>query len=350
MVVAGAIIPEEQSAIEILAANGLDRASATLAVVLFTRRHSRPFAELVHLVGHYPALSIAADAEAAIQNLLAVQMAMSVPDGSNAEIIQVSPNFETALMPYGGSAAMPLLLRARHETDEVRVLGHMGDRHVYSTFGPRLAQAQSEILLPMFNTTSSLQQVELLKARADAGVKIRILYATPGLAASARGNAARATTKSRIKDWKKNISGRSNFQFRVTKHAEDLMLASSMCIDGRLLRLDSYDHTSQRSTQGVMLEFDSSTPLNITTLFTRHFEDAWRRARPIGFFGTLVWSVRSGWIYAVLVGLVVMAVLVHKRHPTLAAALIGVDLGYLTNKIDEIPRIASDIWSRILGK
>ncbi len=103
--------------------------------------------------------------------------------------------------------------------------------------------------------------------------------------------------KRRIDEWSRNFAGLSNASVRVSHNVDDMRFASSMVIDGRLVRLDIYDPRCQRSLEGVMMEVESPAGLQLN--FTSHmldvFDLAWARAKPLGFLRKSLWWAGRGW-------------------------------------------------------
>jgi hypothetical protein len=104
-------------------------------------------------------------------------------------------------------------------------------------------------------------------------------------------------------------------EIRIASDSDDMNLASCMLVDGRILRLDIYDHTRQRSLEGVMVhvETPAGMELNIIGLFKARFEDAWSGASPSGFPKRLLWYLRKGWQWWLFAVLTVASFLVEKN-------------------------------------
>lgn len=343
---AGALTPQEIDIVDALSHKGVPRETATLAVVMWARRHIRPEAELLELISNYPSLDHIDLRRRALVDARARAWVIDVPSrfGGSA-IIQASPDLVGSL-----GALIPdrwhQLQQIRRDQTSVRILGHMGEHEVFDSFSTRLGEARSDIALPAIMTTHQLSAVEVLKARAQAGVKVRLLLATADLAGDIRGANMIVTAKNRLKGWKRNAKGQRNFEVRVTRHRDDLRDASSMLIDGRLLRYDIYDDEVERSTDGVMIEVGRSGPTNLSRMFRDRFEDAWLRARPLGFWRSLGWAIRRWWY----LGLVVVGTLVFARfrveHPNATALFLGGVVGYLVNKVDPFLKGVKKWWDR----
>lgn len=175
-------------------------------------------------------------------------------------------------------SAQLLTLRANLEP-LVQVLGAMKDEHVYHTFMDLLRSAQQEICLPMLATTPYDETVRILRERADAGVRVRILLAVPSLVAKWRGEPMRSIAAERIRQWVDHFSDRKSVEVRLSSSPEDMELATCVSVDG-CVRFDIYDPYNQRSLEGVMVEVVSPQGIapNLVRLFQRMFDDAWGRS------------------------------------------------------------------------
>lgn len=344
---AGALTPDESRLIDGLTASGISRSTAALAIVLLVRRNVRPESELLDLLANYPWLDDAASRQQALDDARGRQWVVEIASQEGGPVlIRAAPDLATRLAAQAPALA-PQLERAVQTDLRLSVLGHMGETTVYDTFRTRLGQARSDICLPMVMTTNQLAVVETLKERADSGAKVRIMIASADLAGRIRGANMVATAKSRLKAWREHSKGHRNLQVRVTRHRIDLRDASSMLVDGVLLRYDVYDDESQRSTDGVMLELFSDRPTNLSRMFQDRFDDAWARARPLGFWRSAGWVVRRWWwvvVAAVLLGVVVW---LNNSHPVIASLILGAVVGYLVNHVDPITARVKQIWERM---
>ena len=163
----------------------------------------------------------------------------------------------------------------------VRIVGPMKDEIVYSSFLELLTSAQKRICLPMLATTPYDETVKILKERAEAGVQIQLLLGSPvALVARWRGETMRKIAFERIDRWQVLFRSYDNVDIRISHHAKDMAIASSVGIDNIIARYDVYDPYSQRSLEGVMIEASSpqGMSLNIVRIFYDMFDDSWRRA------------------------------------------------------------------------
>lgn len=289
----------ENSLIKRLSASGISREAATLAVVMATRQHARPEGELLDIVLQYPGLENRAIAEAALRELRALGWVVNQESESLTLTVQASDlrerignRLHDSQVP-GDLAA----LRANLDQNAARVLGPMIDDQVYSSYLELLRSAQNEICLPMLVTSSRIASVEILRERAEAGVRVKVLVGAPHVVASMRGETMRGHAEQRIKEWVRKLGDLSAVEIRISHRVEDMWLGSCMAIDGRIVRIDVYDPNRQRSLQGVMLEISNpqGLDLNLVRIFVQLFSDAWDRAKPVTWQGRLGWRLRSGW-------------------------------------------------------
>jgi hypothetical protein len=234
--------------------------------------------------------------------------------------------------------------RLRRDDMSVRVLGHMGQPEVFDSYSTRLREAQGDVALPAIMTTPHLSAAEVLKERAQAGVKIRVLLATADLAGEIRGAKMMGTAKERLEGWKIHAKGRRNFQVRVSKHRADLRDASSVLIDGKILRYDVYDDAVERTTDGTMIEV--GRPTNLSRMFQERFDDAWARARPLGLWPTIGWAIRRWWWVGIAAAGVLVIITIRTQHPTATALILGGLVGYIVNKVDPLLKGAKKWWER----
>ncbi|MCG8921041.1 hypothetical protein [Lentzea sp. CC55] len=246
-----------------------------------TRAHARPEAELVEIVRQYSGLESIADARRAIRELL-IRGWIQQTSSYGTTLTHQVPNLRELIATELGDEAIPAQLLAMRANLEphVRVLGAMKDEVVYHTFMDLLRSAQQEICLPMLATTPYDETVRILRERADAGVRVRILLAVPSLVAKWRGETMRSISAGRIRQWVECFSDRDTVEVRLSSSQEDMELATCVSVDGGVVRYDIYDPYSQRSLEGVMVEVGSPQGLvpNLVRLFQRVFDDAWDRS------------------------------------------------------------------------
>lgn len=300
------LLREEDALIGRLSHNGLSRGAATLAVVMATRQHARPEKELLDIVLQYPGLENLAVAEGALRELRSLGWVENREIEDASLTAQAGDLRRQIAERLGDSYVAEVLatLRANLDPSAARVVGPMNDEQVYSTYLELLRSAQTEICLPMLVTSSRLSSVEILRERAQAGVRVKILVGAPNVVASIRGPTMRATAEERIREWVRIFAGLPSAEVRVSHEIEDMWLASCMAIDRRIVRLDIYDPEVQRSLQGIMLEFanPSGLNLNLVRVFVELFDQAWLHARPVTGLGRFLWRWRRAW--KVWVGLI----------------------------------------------
>jgi hypothetical protein len=149
----------------------------------------------------------------------------------------------------------------------------------------------------------------------------------------------RPRAKERIRQWKAITKRSKNVKLRLTGETHDLLLATSLSIDGRVLRVAVYDFLKERSKEGVLVEFSSNDgkPLNIIQFFEDSFKSAWDAALPLGFFAKAQWYVKRFWQFLVT-GL--FALLAY-----LAYIVLGKD-GYVVTS-DNVVSVLTAIFSSV---
>jgi hypothetical protein len=218
----------------------------------------------------------------------------------------------------------------------------MKDMIVYDSFLRLLAAAQQRICLPMLATTPYDDTVRILKERAANGVHIQILLGAPSLVARLRGETMRQIAVERIKRWHSIFRHHQNVTIRVSSNVADMSLSTCVGIDNNIARLDVYDHYSQRSLEGVMIEVTSpqGMSLNLVDIFHRAFDSAWARSYSVERLGRVSRFLRRQWRLVMslsLIGIVFLPV----QAKNLTEVLVGVATGLLVPVlIEDIPRIA----------
>ncbi|WP_367127930.1 hypothetical protein [Saccharothrix sp. HUAS TT1] len=349
MASAGSLSAREIALAERLISAGLDQPQAVLAVAMCTRGHARPEREVVDLVRQYPGLSTPGVAEAALAALRRRGWVVEREVKDTMVLCSASPDLPVQSAEFVGDPAFAEAMRQSRSVNqpEVRILGHMHDPGVYETFGPRIRTATHEILLPMINTTPNLAQVADLQSVARSGVSVRVLLAAPKLAARIRGNVSLAESKGRIEGWVRNSDGYDNFEVRVTNRASDLWAASSMYLDGRLLRFDVFDPVSQRTTQGVMVEVVADGVTNLALIFKAMFDEAWQRSRRPGFTGALTAITRVIWLPVIAALAFGVALLLASPSSVPVAFTGGVLAGLISNYLPRVPEAVSRVVERL---
>jgi hypothetical protein len=290
---------EENVLIRRLSASGISREAATLAVVMATRQHARPEGELLDIVLQYPGLEHRANAEAALRELRALGWVVN-QDSDSLRLTVQSPELRERIGDrlHDPNVAKQLAeLHTNLDSSAARVLGPMSDDAVYSTYLDLLRGAQDEICLPMLVTSSRLASVDILRDRAEAGVQVKVLVGAPEVVASMRGETMRGIAADRIGEWARKLGDLPAVEVRISHRVEDMWLGSCMIIDGRVVRIDVYDPSRQRSLQGIMLELANprGLELNLIRIFVELFRNAWDRAQPVGWRGRAIWRLQVLW-------------------------------------------------------
>lgn len=317
-----ALSNQELEIVNALRRTGVALPAATLAVVMSVREHARPVSELADIVRQYQGLEDQSVAEQSIRDL--ERLGWLVESQSyGASLIHQAPDLQDLLADKLNDPAISQQLREMRSylAPDVKIVGAMKDRLVYETYMSILSGAQREICLPMLATTPRLEAVPIIQERASKGVTVRILLGSPELTARLRGSTMTRTAKDSIHGWLGNAENHPNIRVRISNSAEDMQIASSMLIDGRLLRFDVYDPSKQRSLEGVMIQIESppTLDLNLITQFQRHFNQAWNNAKPTSGLEVLLWHLGKLWrwyCFFIFTGLVFLSVHLGKSNWT----------------------------------
>lgn len=321
---------------------GLSAPASVLAIVMATRAHARPEAELVEIIRQYQGLETVADARLAVQELLR-QGWLVQTESYNATLTHQAPNLRELIAEELKDPAIAqrlLALRANLEPN-VRVLGAMNDAFVYQSFMELLSSAQEEIRLPMLATKPYDETVRILRERADAGVHVKILLGVPALVAKWRGEPMRPIAAQRIEEWVHNFEDRKTVEIRLSRTEEDMELATCVYVDGNVVRFDIYDPRTQRSLEGVMIEVVSPQGIipNLVSIFKRLFDDAWSRAIGVRRAATLVILLRRWWKLLIALAILALAFL-PVSIPHWSEVLIGLSCGIVTPIfIEGVPKL-----------
>jgi hypothetical protein len=308
---------------------GLSRPASILAIVMATRAYSRSENDLVEIVRQYPGMESAVDARKAIQDLRALGWLIQREVYGKKLIIQ-EPALRTSIAKRLRQPEVEKQL-SKLRVDlaaYVEVVGSMPENAVFHSYLRLLESAQNEICLPMLVTAPYEDTVEVLRNRAQAGVRVRILLAEPALAARMRSANVRSISAERIRLWQQNFRDCPHASVRLCRTAEDMELATCFSVDGRTVRFDIYDPYGQQSLEGVMLEVASPQGLtpNFVRIFVRLFDDAWSRSVGIGSVARAArllvrpWKL---WFTIIVLALALLPV----QLPHWSEILIGVSCG-----------------------
>lgn len=320
---------------------GLSHSASVLAVVMATRGHARPDTELVEIVRQYPGLESPVDTRRAIQELLSKKW-IEQTDSDGKILTHQAPNLRDliALAVGGPNVAKQLSAMRANLEPLVRVLGAMNDKRVYLTFMKLLSSAQQEICLPMLVTPPYEETVKILRERADAGVRVRILLGVPSLVAKWRGETMRSVAEERIRQWVNYFQDRKTVEVRLCGVPEYMEVATCVSVDRSVVRFDIYDPYHQRSLEGVLVEVLSPQGImpNLVRLFQRVFEDAWSRSIGTRRYSRIYYPLRRWWKLWLTIGVILAAFLpVNVAHWSEIVIGIGCGIG-APFVLEEVPK------------
>ena len=205
------------------------------------------------------------------------------------------------------------LIKLRQLNDpSVKIVGPLSDARPYTSYLNLLSSSEFSInYLGIATAAEGHDQTPILVDRAKSGVVVRVLLAAPKLAAEMRGTSVRALAEERVRDWRRLSRTVKNLHVRVTTRKDDMALAASCSIDKRILRLVVYENFGERSKQGVVIEFSRGprSKLNVVHKFDAEYNNAWKRATPVGFLPGVLQKIRSFWtpIFATITGILAFA-------------------------------------------
>jgi hypothetical protein len=234
----------------------------------------------------------------------------------NLMLVKQAPDLRKRLAEAVSDSSLEhRLLAMRFDTGPyVKLLGPMNDQLIYFTFLDALQGASNEICMVMLGTSPYKTHASILQERADSGVRVRIVLASPQVVSRLLGTRMQRLMRYRMTSWRQVVDGHPNIELRISHSADDMLLATCTSIDNRL-RFVIYDHEVHRSLQGVMLEVMAEEPLqlNLIRLFHDRFEAIWQRAEPIGTWRRLGWRLRRWWRWALFA---ILAIITSRQDPT----------------------------------
>lgn len=294
----------------------LSVAAATLAVVMVTREHARPTAEVAHQIRQYQNLEDTLVAERAISELRNRRWIVETNSADTYLLHQVEDLREKLAYLLNDPSVADELLAMRSTLEPfVKILGPMKDKLVYESYLHALREAQREICLPMLATSPSLSSVPIIQERARKGVPVRIVLGAPELVSKIRGGPAAQIARAAIQGWVENARGVPNMEVRVSRNMDFVRICSCLTIDRRLLRFDVFDPMRQRSLEGVMIEVLSPDghELNLIGVFQHCFDAIWEKSESTTFFGKLWSRLGSSWQWWCFIVFAVLSFLAVKR-------------------------------------
>jgi hypothetical protein len=278
---------------------GMNESVARLAVIMHIYRYERAEEGIIRIVGRHVGLEDHSVAGRAVSELKG--MKWLVPLSFHGwPYLAAAPDIARMMAEKLNDLSLEgqiQQLRVAPDSDSVRILGGMNKIEVYVTFLEALSSAKNEICLPMLATSPDQYSLPIIQERAKKGVRVRILLGSPELVSQLRGEHQKYRAEEAFKEWKNSAKGIKKIQVRVVHTVDDMLIASGLSVDGRLVRSDVVD-LHRPTLEGIMVKFEpsgSNDTLNMVRLFQLYFDDVWRRAKPRGFFRTLWWRLAKGW-------------------------------------------------------
>jgi len=248
-----------------------------LFVIMFTRGHIRPRAELIHILKQYPGLSEILTVNKFLDRLISKKIIID-KETSDYSLLYVNTNPTISGLT---SDTISALKRIRDSySNAVTNYGPVYSEESYISYLDRLKLATNEICLPMLATSPNIQSVDILKRKAANGVKIKILLGSPSIIASLRGISHKNMANECRMGWKDQLGQFKNVEIRVMSDVADADIATCLLIDNNILRLTIYDSEKQRSLQGTLIEVANQDNLNynMIKMFREKFDNIWEKA------------------------------------------------------------------------
>jgi hypothetical protein len=299
---------------------------AMIIVVMATRTTATSRRQLIdEVLTGYPGLEDPAKAESALTQLTADGWLVET-DVSGADLCQATPDILTRIGELIGPGPVSALAEFRgRQTPNLALIGRIDDQVSVDTVYEAIRSAQREICLPFLSTPASIAIAEELRERARRGVRVRILVASPEVVAKLRGEAQRQRGIASVRGWAAETRDWPNTEIRIATRAEDMLMAASASFDASRALLAVFDTGRQRAHESTVIDVErQGYALNLVTLFNRHFNEAWARAKPITGVRKFWWRIsRLAWEICFVVFLIVASVFA-KSQPTLSSVAAGV--------------------------
>lgn len=319
---------EESNAIIHLENIGFSAREARTVAAMASGRYVRERDKLIDILCGHIGLENRAATEQTVESLMARGCLTETKTG-NYLLISLNNQFIASVEHEEAAAAIKALdALERVHRPRARMLGNMTDPTQLLAFRGAINEAESIIRLPFFSSSADIEAIPNLRERAEAGVEVRILLASPTVMGQLRGRAHVSRSKAAIKSWVQVTRGWPNCIVRVARSLSDIELGSSMSVDGRLLRLDLHEPLIERSLAGQMLEVNAGGA-NLVRAFDRSFDSSWRTARSTAMFERMrrsSWSVR--WTVATTLALIALLTVTNSNfHDVIAGVLATCIIG-----------------------
>lgn len=289
--------------IDKLCDKGLPRSRAYVAVIMATRQYAVPVSDLVGSLQMYPALDDPTQIIEAVTDLLNGKLTrkpwLKKVDSSGTILVSCQLGIEDLIGAFIGEKEIAKTISdyQTRNSKSINLIGPIETKKTWDTYRSLISNAQSRICMPMLATTPKLEVVPLLQERAQSGVNVQILLATPSLAGKLRGKSTKKIATERIEGWKENARKHDNIEVKVTSDPNAMLLATCMLVDDKILRFDVYDIARQASKEGIMIQFENEggLDLNIVRLFHYYFDTHWDTARKGTTIGVISEKLSNNW-------------------------------------------------------
>lgn len=258
---------------------GVDETDARVLVAMLRYRLARPKDELIRVLQRFPNLEDAERTSQAVDRLLQLPALQEDKNG----FLYLSETAEIAAEPR----FRKLIKDLYNVNPVVRVIGPPSNGSSYTGFLDLLSGSLKSVDLWISSASSYQSALDILSDRARSGVKVRVLLADPKLVASTRGISSSSVAHKTNASWRNAENLVPNLAVRRYTSSSGFAYSGSALIDQKILRINVFDHNSQRGMDGTLIEVHSQTITtnNLTELYIDEFDRAWARALPFGFWG-----------------------------------------------------------------
>lgn len=335
------------------------RERTCLLVIMSTNNYVRTDDDLATILSEYPGITSKSNLKREIHRCEKEgYLKKKIVDSGVKKTIyylQDEDGFQKFLreLPPDIQESIKLCRMSYKKTECVTVLGLLSgggkDGYINSSFHLHLKEAQHEILLPMLNTAPNDIVINVLKERAQSGVKIKILLPDYNKVVKKIRNAKEDTSKG----WIQKLQGIKNIEIRIYHHIEDSSIYSSVVIDRKLCRICVFDSKKEKSSNGTLIEVEKSGyNLNLIDMMIDRFNDIWLRSHPINE-SKLIWALKekNTWLCIFLFIAIVVFFktdnLIHEVALNISMTILGILIGVL---YDDGKKITTKLYQKLKKK
>ncbi len=296
------------------------------AIVFSIFEWSRPEEEFIRILGSYRDLYDRTLATKAIDTLKRIQL-IELKNINGGLILCAKPDINTKLSELCNDPTFEYELAALRDSEgrEINVW-KMSDSKVYEDYLESFRIAKKEICILLIFRTFSRDAVDTIRLAAQNGVRFRILMSSPSLARKLRvqiaswapeAKSVEQLTRERNNQTIESFVEYHNVEVREMFNPDDISLTTNMIIDKNRLRLVVYNPRTERTMDGKIIVIKANDGDNITEIFYKNFERAWKHSKPVNFASKAIWYTQEGKLPLTLFGVcaaLIIAIAVRNQY------------------------------------